>query len=266
MPPSKQENEELKSSSFLFLCHLLPSQQQNEELKSSSFSFLCHPLPNHQRNEELEAPSSRFFVTRRQATNGTRSSKLLVLVCSSPAAKPAAERGAFKLLVLISLSPAAKVTMVGFTTCFASTTSLASKREPEVVLLRFFNVFASTTSLTSKCELEVVLFSVFRRVGHTTSLASNREPEVVLFSVFHCVGHHHLPRIQMQAGGGFFRQVCHHHLPGFLSVLPPPPGIRIRANRRTRRPAAKPTAERGAQSSSFVTRHRASSRTRSSKR
>ena len=109
-----------------------------------------------------------------------------------------------------------------------------------------------TTSLASKREVEVVFFSFFRHVTHhlpriqsragggvfrsfntspttTTSLASKREPEVVFFDVSTCLlpppppshpnasrrwffqlfrhvsRHHHLPRVQTRAGGGFFR-------------------------------------------------------------
>ena len=65
----------------------------------------------------------------------------------------------------------------------ATTTSLASKNEPEVVLFGYSNMFATAaTFLASKCEPEVVLFSCFNTSATTTSLTSN----------------------QMRAGGGFF--------------------------------------------------------------
>ena len=80
----------------------------------------------------------------------------------------------------------------GFNTFAITTTSLASKREPEVNFFNIFNSFATTT----------------------TTLASKRELEVV-FSTFQCLCH--LPHVQMQAGGGSFQHfqpVCHdHHLP-----------------------------------------------------
>jgi hypothetical protein len=67
-----------------------------------------------------------------------------------------------------------------------ATTSLASKREPEVVLFSCFNVSATTTtSLASKRELEVVFFGGSNASAiTTTSLASQRELEVVFFGCF----------------------------------------------------------------------------------
>ena len=122
----------------------------------------------------------------------------------------------------------------GYFRCFdaftTATTSLASKRKPEVDFFDVFDAFtAATTSLTFKCELEVDLFDSFDVfTTASTSLASKRELEVDsfdistrlppppppscpsasrrwIFHLFRRIYHdHHLPRIQTRAGGGSF--------------------------------------------------------------
>jgi len=109
-----------------------------------------------------------------------------------------------------------------------TTTSLASKREPEVVSFVlptrlppppppsrsnaswrwFFRLFrpsaTTTTSLMSKHELEVVSSTILTACHHTTSLAFKCKLEVVFFVVSTVCHHYHLPRVQMRAGGGHF--------------------------------------------------------------
>ena len=135
----------------------------------------------------------------------------------------------------------------------SATTSLASKREPEVDFLvlsmclpplppsshpnaswrwfswsflhlchddhlpriqtqaggGLFSIFHTsammTTSLASKRELEVVSFGSFDpSAPFSTSLASKRELGVDFRAFQHVCHQHHLPRIQTRAGGGFF--------------------------------------------------------------
>jgi len=70
-----------------------------------------------------------------------------------------------------------------------TTTTLASKREPEVGFFVGFDATpTATTSLASKCEPEVVIFAGFEATATTTtSLAYKREPEVVHFAVLTCL-------------------------------------------------------------------------------
>ena len=92
-----------------------------------------------------------------------------------------------------------------YTQTATSTTSLASKREPEVVFFCSFNM-SPTTSLASNHELDVVFFVLSTR--HPPPPPPSR-PDASwrwFFSMFrHVFRHHHLPRIQTQAGGGSFR-------------------------------------------------------------
>ena len=129
-------------------------------------------------------------------------------------------------LLFILPSPAANA-------CYAqtatSTTSLASKRKPEVVFFRSFDM-SPTTSLTSNREPEVVFFDIstrhppppppshpdasWRWFFSTLSPCLPPPPppshpnasQRWFFRLFRHVSHlHHLPRIQTRAGGGFFR-------------------------------------------------------------
>jgi len=141
-------------------------------------------------------------------------------------------------------------------TCYtqaATTTSLASKCEPEVVLfvvstqlpplpppscpnaswrwlfLSFqhdchhhhlphiqmraggghfcrFDTTPTTTSLASKCELEVVIFIILTRLPPPPPPSHPNASRRWSFSSFRHDSHHHLPRIQMRAGGGYFHR------------------------------------------------------------
>ena len=87
-----------------------------------------------------------------------------------------------------------------------TTTSLTSKREPEVV---FFDSFAmspaTTTSLASKCEPEVVFFILSTRLPPPPPPSHPNASRRWFFSTFrHVSRHHHLPHIQTRAGGGVF--------------------------------------------------------------
>jgi hypothetical protein len=62
------------------------------------------------------------------------------------------------------------------------TTSLAFKREPEVIFFGRSNVTPTTT----------------------TSLAFNREPQVFFFRSFRHIRHHHLPHVQTRVEGYLF--------------------------------------------------------------
>ena len=62
---------------------------------------------------------------------------------------------------------------------------------------RRFDVTPTTTSLASKCKPEVVLFIGFDATPTTTSLTSNRKPEVVLFGSFNMT-----PTTKGYKGGG----------------------------------------------------------------
>ena len=106
-----------------------------------------------------------------------------------------------RFLPFILPSPAANA-------CYAqtatSTTSLASKREPEVVFFRSFNM-SPTTSLASNCEPEVVFFVLSTRLLPPPPPSHPNASRRWFFSTFqHVSRHHHLPRVQTRAGGGFF--------------------------------------------------------------
>ena len=93
--------------------------------------------------------------------------------------------------------------------CYAqtatSTTSLASKREPEVVFFHSFDM-SPTTSLASNRELVVVFFVLSTRLPPPPPPSRPNASRRWFFSTFrHVSRHHHLPRVQTRAGGGFFR-------------------------------------------------------------
>ena len=98
-----------------------------------------------------------------------------------------------------------------------TTTSLASKREPEVDLFDIFDTFTTaTTSLTSKREPEVDLFDIFDAfTAATTSLTSKREPEVDIFDVSTRL----LPPPPPSRPNASWRWI----FSTFLTRLPPPP-------------------------------------------
>ena len=105
-----------------------------------------------------------------------------------------------------------------FNVSATTTTSLTSKRKPEVVLFGSFNAFATTTtSLTSKCEPEVVFafVSIYLPWWPPPSCPNTNWRWLFWFFQHFCYDHH-LPRIQTQAAGGsfwHFQHICHCHLP-----------------------------------------------------
>jgi len=71
---------------------------------------------------------------------------------------------------------------------------------------RFDMTPTTTTSLVSKCELEVVIFVVSTRLPPPPPpLHPNASQRWSFLSFWHN-SHHHLPRVQMRAGGGYFHR------------------------------------------------------------
>jgi len=85
------------------------------------------------------------------------------------------------------------------------TTSLAFKREPEVVFFRRFDMPPTTTSLASKREPGVVYFVLSTCLPSPPPPSRPSASRRWFFSVFRHGSHHHLPRVRTRAGGGVFR-------------------------------------------------------------
>jgi hypothetical protein len=86
------------------------------------------------------------------------------------------------------------------------TTSLAFKREPEVVFFRRFDMPpTTTTSLASKREPGVVYFILSTCLPSPPPPSRPSASRRWFFSVFRHGSHHHLPRVRTRAGGGVFR-------------------------------------------------------------